>query len=364
MLNLANENNHTETQPLSSPVSIQDIAQAVGVSRSAVSLALRNKPGVLQAMRHKIMETARELGFQPNPTISRFMSQLRQSNLSPYRSTIAWLALRMSEDKLFPYWKHVFLGAKRKAEQLGYQLESYWLSERNLSPKRLSRILKARGITGIMIGSARNSYSRLNMDWDTFSAVALNYGVVRPDFPRVSNNHRQSILEALKVIKRRGYRRIGLLLVKGMEQRTNHEWESGFYLFQHLHAKRVRMILRVIDPLECNQQEYCSWVRTHRLDVVLTPHFEFLKALRAGGIRIPEDLAFVLLDREPEHQGVAGMDQQPQLIGEMAVQTLHGLIDSNSKVTTSTPSVTLINGRWMEGDTIRKPRVLSSAKEP
>ncbi len=45
-------------------VTMADIAQAVGVSKNAVSLALANKPGVSDAMRGQILETAQLLGYR------------------------------------------------------------------------------------------------------------------------------------------------------------------------------------------------------------------------------------------------------------------------------------------------------------
>lgn len=45
-------------------VTMQDIAQAVGVSKNAVSLALSNKPGVSDDMRSQILKTAQLLGYR------------------------------------------------------------------------------------------------------------------------------------------------------------------------------------------------------------------------------------------------------------------------------------------------------------
>lgn len=48
---------------ISSPT-IQDIATALGISKSAVSLALNNKPGVSDKLRHQILAVAEEIGYQ------------------------------------------------------------------------------------------------------------------------------------------------------------------------------------------------------------------------------------------------------------------------------------------------------------
>ncbi|QUQ65680.1 transcriptional regulator [Kutzneria sp. CA-103260] len=47
-------------------VTIKDVAQAAGVSPSAVTLAVHGKPGVSAATRDRILRVARELGWSPN----------------------------------------------------------------------------------------------------------------------------------------------------------------------------------------------------------------------------------------------------------------------------------------------------------
>ena len=45
---------------------IADVARAAGVSKSAVSFALNNRPGVGSDTRERILQTARELGWTPS----------------------------------------------------------------------------------------------------------------------------------------------------------------------------------------------------------------------------------------------------------------------------------------------------------
>lgn len=61
-------------------LTIRDIAEATGVSPGAVSFALNNKPGVSEATRKRIIETATELGWSPNP-VARALSSSRTSTI-------------------------------------------------------------------------------------------------------------------------------------------------------------------------------------------------------------------------------------------------------------------------------------------
>ena len=52
-------------------VTMDDVAAAAGVSRAAVSMALRNSPKVSAARREQILQVAAELGYRPNINASR-----------------------------------------------------------------------------------------------------------------------------------------------------------------------------------------------------------------------------------------------------------------------------------------------------
>lgn len=47
-------------------VTIKEIAKRVGKTEATVSMALNNKPGVSEAVRKKIKETALDMGYMPN----------------------------------------------------------------------------------------------------------------------------------------------------------------------------------------------------------------------------------------------------------------------------------------------------------
>ena len=49
------------------PAGIRDVARAVGLSVSAVSLALNGRPGVSAETRHRVLTAAAELGYRANP---------------------------------------------------------------------------------------------------------------------------------------------------------------------------------------------------------------------------------------------------------------------------------------------------------
>ena len=59
-------------------LTLADIAERAGVSRSLASLALRGEPGVQREKRARILKIAAELNYTPNPAARNLAS-----NLSP-----------------------------------------------------------------------------------------------------------------------------------------------------------------------------------------------------------------------------------------------------------------------------------------
>src|SRR5215204_5816604 len=57
----------TMTPELNRPPTIHDVAEAVGLHKSTVSLALSGKGNVSAATRARVRRVAGELGYQPNP---------------------------------------------------------------------------------------------------------------------------------------------------------------------------------------------------------------------------------------------------------------------------------------------------------
>ena len=134
-------------------VTMETIAKKVGVSRNAVSLALRNHPSISQATREKILAAAAELGYQRNPAYGELMSQMR---LKGHGSTQATLALFNANKNPMAFAEHPTIplyveGCRRRAGELGYPLDTFWLHQPNTDSKRWIDILETRGIRGIVL---------------------------------------------------------------------------------------------------------------------------------------------------------------------------------------------------------------------
>jgi len=68
-----------------SRATLRETAERAGVPRRAVSLALRGKAGVSAATRRKILRLAKQLGYRPDPEVSKLLARIRSRALPSER---------------------------------------------------------------------------------------------------------------------------------------------------------------------------------------------------------------------------------------------------------------------------------------
>src|SRR5882757_9576940 len=170
---------------------MQQIADAAGVSRMAVSLALRNSPKISAPTTARIRQLADELGYRPNPMVSALMTQLRQARDVKKPSVIAYVTAFPTEGG----WRRpgpsvaFHEGARQRAGELGYTLEEWWLRRPGMTERRFCEILNTRDIHGMIVAPLPAGSGELEFDWAHFAAASISYSLPAPELNRVSNDH-------------------------------------------------------------------------------------------------------------------------------------------------------------------------------
>jgi len=143
-------------------VTIYDISKALNISASTVSRGLNNSPQVRKELRKKIMQTAREMGYQHN----KFAANLRQKRTR----SLGVIIPRIDSH----FMSTVISGMEKVANKAGYQLlisqseESANLEEANIQTLFNSRV------DGMLVSLSYETKTR-----DAFS------NVLRKDIPLV-----------------------------------------------------------------------------------------------------------------------------------------------------------------------------------
>ncbi|MEI6076392.1 MAG: helix-turn-helix domain-containing protein, partial [Verrucomicrobiota bacterium] len=159
-------------------VTMSDVAARVGVSRFAVSKALRNHPGISVQRREEIHRTARELGFVMDPFLSALAAHRRQQSPAKSHGALAWINHWADPEQLrrFKEFDLYWQGASEAAGEYGFRLDDLrWAQD--CSAERLEKILRARGIEGVFIPPHRELINWDGFDWSKFSVVRFGLSV-------------------------------------------------------------------------------------------------------------------------------------------------------------------------------------------
>ncbi|XHR30641.1 MAG: LacI family DNA-binding transcriptional regulator [Chthoniobacteraceae bacterium] len=352
------------TDPPPRITTLRELATALNVSVATVSMALHNNPEIAQETRRRIQAFAMENGYRLNPSITTFMSQIRAGHTVAYRETLGWINAFGREDYFVgeesgtpPFFRGVWKSAFERAGQLGYQLEPFWLKAPGMSGRRMSAILKARGIRGLLIPPIPYLHGHLSLDWSAFAVTAISYTLARPYVHRVELDHHHNMRMALHKLHHRGYKRIGLLTAHDFDKRTHQRPLSAFYYYQHGIPARHR-----VPVLACRDdalgKQCAAWLKKHRPDAVIMMGIcRDLREIDIGDPTYSKNLGMALMGGNlASSPGFAGVDENHFLFGPTAVDHLAAQLNRNERGIPDFPQTVLIKGVWVEGQTLAKER--------
>jgi len=328
---------------------IRTIAEAAGLSRTAVSLALRNSPQVSAETRSRIQELAKEMGYRQNPYVSSLMSHLKQARGVKQHAAIALVGSNLRHrNKVQLAFRR---GARERAEHLGFSVDEFDLRASDMTQKQITRILTARNIHGVLLMPTGTPRGHRQLNWKHLAAAAIGYSVVRPDLHRACCHELANITEAMRHLRRAGYRRPALMMPAQHDARVSHLWRAGFLSFLSVFPDRDALPLHL--PSRWSTPAALKWIRQHKPDVILTTANAFADELLASKLRIPEKVGLVSLIRTSEYPYLAGMDPNFERVAASAIDHIAGQLQRNEYGLPEHPKVTLIRGTWRDGPTVR-----------
>ncbi|MDR1279825.1 MAG: LacI family transcriptional regulator [Opitutaceae bacterium] len=341
----------------SSPLSIRDLAARLGISRSAVSMALRNHPRVSAATRQRVQAEAARLGYRPNAMVTALMAQIRTRRVKRSGEVIAFLTAWHNADewrKRTPFLG-TFEGASEQAERLGFRLEPCWLGPLGSDSRRVARILRARAVRGVIIAPMPLDLGVLELDWERQLTVAIGYSFAQQTLHRVNHNQFNIMLSCYENLRRLGHRRIGLAIPRESDDRVHHFWMAGFYTAQQIHGDEPLPVLWLDDWHDRPdlRKQYMRWYRAHKPDAVLgiLPDNP-LRWMREEGVRVPARTSYASLDLDRTQIGeVAGVLQSVEAVGAAAVDLVVSGLNRNEHGIPENPKLLLMDGVWRDGAT-------------
>jgi LacI family transcriptional regulator len=335
-----------------------DIARAVGLSKNTVSLALRNDPQIPDRTKQKIREAANRLGYRRNPVVAHLMAELRSHTEGSPRSTLALINANEAPDA---FTKHPTIptyveGCQKRANRLGYGLDTFWIHDPAMTEKRLLQVLKTRGVRGVvLIGlMAQNRLPRRFAKlWQNYPCVVTGVRTRDPALPFACTDHHIVALRAFQKSIELGYRRPALVLDEVIDKLVEGRFSAGFRTGQQVlpATRRIPPFLSVRTARK-DRALFQAWRERYQPDVILTLYNEVRDWLSELGYRVPENLGLIQLEWRKDRPEWAGINQHNEAVGEAAIDMLVSMIQGGETSPPPSPRATLIGGSWVDGQTV------------
>jgi len=333
---------------------MKHIAQEVGVTEAAVSLALKSHPSISPARRKEIQAVAERMGYRPNAVATALAHHRHQSRAQPVQAALALINSHPDPAKLHtqPDFELCWRGASKAAEKFGYRLEEFSVNEKQ-PLKRLERIFLARNIRGIIIAPLLGERPQLEWEsfaWSNFSVVRIGRRTQSPQVHFVTSAQAANTMLAFEKMQERGYRRIGFA---GSWDKSR-MFGAGFLWAQHEPTLRTRVPLFLFSsaiPELDQQHSFEQWLKKVKPDAILTDSLAVRPLLKKVGYCVPEDIGLAATNVR-DMPGVAGIDQNTEEIGRVATLVVLSLIRDSDLGDPEIIREMLVRGKWVDGKSL------------
>jgi LacI family transcriptional regulator len=204
-------------------ITINDIAQACGVSIATVSLVLNNRPGVAQETRNKVMEYAEGVGY-----VSRSSGAAARGRLSRLG-----LIIKTEPDDLpqaNPFYSNVMLGIEQACRRMGISLLFSTLPvDENNHPLELPYILNNDALDGLlMVGALVDSTITAACSKRSLPIVLVDAYSDTETFDMVISDNFRAAYQAVEYLIQKGHRHIALAGSEGNAYPSLRDRRNGY----------------------------------------------------------------------------------------------------------------------------------------
>lgn len=331
-------------RPAKTRIGLRDVAAAANVCVMTVSLALRGNPRISAATRERIKRLADELGYHPDPELSRLMNHLRVARTMRGRVGIAIVDFYPRAD--FPenaYNSKVRLAATARAEELGLSVTAMHLADYGGSLAKLVKVIRARGIEGaLLLPLLVPMELDTRVAWDGISVVTTSKSILAPRFHCIVPNQFGNMMRVFDTMRAAGCRRVCAVFDELFDERTGHNFTAAVSW-----NKQDDLTLIVPQALGTTERAalVADWVGRHRPDVVFAQSDAVQAAISLLRKLKPRwELQLIGLGAH-NSAGFSYVDECAELVGAGAVNMLGGMMYYHETGIPSSPRTTLIEGK-------------------
>ncbi|MCC5839357.1 MAG: LacI family DNA-binding transcriptional regulator [Opitutales bacterium] len=353
------------TQP--QRVTMQDIAESLGLSKATVCRALLQRARVAPATREKVEAAAKKLGYLPDPTL-RALSKHRWAKHAAERSSyrIALVEINSHRTNLKGGTEDPSArGAFARAQELGLEMDSFAFEE-YAKPSRLGDVLFHRGYDGILF-NIRGPALDWKFPWEKFSCLSISFDHPSHRLHQVCSDWFNAVSVAVEDIRSRGYKRPGFLQFRRENPSIDLRTKAAILLWQEELSAGTSSVPRMFEYLPPpagdeggfyvqQRGRFAAWLEEEKPDVVIDGGYFGYWWMKDLGIRVPEDIGYLRLrhsvNAPPDF--VNGVDHKLTEQGRWGVDLLFNMIQLNLRGISEQPIRITVKCEPFEGRTLRR----------
>jgi LacI family transcriptional regulator len=278
-------------------LTLEDVAQQAGVSRSTVSRVVNDQPNVRESVRKRVLEVIRDTGYHPNAAARTLASQ---------RSWMIGLVLPRGVSSFFtdPYFPRLTQGIAQACNHHNYTLALFLVSSKEDEEKIFPRVSRKGLLDGILVQSGQPDEQLIDR------LVKAGIPLVIAGRPFHTNNisyidvdNIDAADNAVSHLVRLGYKRIGTI-AGPVTSTVGLDRKEGYRKALIERGREVDEALIVeADFTEAGGYYAMRQLLTARPDAVFTASdimaIGAMRAVREAGLNIPGEVAFVGFDDLP-----------------------------------------------------------------
>ncbi len=283
-----------------------DIARALGISKSTVSLALNGKPGVSEKTRREIEECKKRL--EEGIPLSEMLSEKSGEKAAPEQVKVVRIinGMKNIQGAELDLWTDVNEVFVRNLRENGYSMGLVYADFRETDQTALLEECNREDVKGVIIFGTELQKENLSVLGEIHKPMVIHDAMLGADrYPVVVIDNRQGMELAVNELLSKGNQDITYLF----NPMPMYNYKSRQRSFLEIMANRgyadaaERMVPVGSSVEECHQ-EMLRYFHNHKLpDAFITESYHvtmgIIMAAQELGIRIPEDVSLVGFDALP-----------------------------------------------------------------
>lgn len=335
-----------------SRVTLTEVARAAGVSLFTASRSLTGGEGVSEQTRKRLLEVAQKLGYRVDLLASLLARKRKAKDAAKANLSIVVIDGRSE------------LRSSLSKEVVGQGIRLEWFSREAAYEPGFARMLKARGIDGIILSTAGSWWMEREVPprLGDFPVVKLSRGLPGLNVPLVRHSAFDYMWRTLQGVYSHGYRRLSVLLFRTPSQVDDAARIGAVRAFGEMHPNvDVRMRFEAITHLDfVRSKASLRWFAQQRGRCLVCNLWALIGHMMMDGVLDPKNnpsaATLIADDLERSWPGlkvtIAGCPIQRDEQARRALALLLELIARGERGGMATPIESVIEPVWRDGDSL------------